>query len=350
MGRFDPDAMPPWIASLDPEGNRPPWVVAGVNEDDCAVLQWSEPLVVATIDFLNARPIALQLGIASMWDLGRLVFAANLSDLCGSGARPVAFLVGAMLARDSEEEDFRALMEGVQFEARRWEVPIVGGDSKLGDATAILGVAIGTARSPDNLFLQNRARTGDIVWVSGSLGSCSAATVGLDAGIMPEEWDTWAREAILVPQLPITRSRALSECGFGRGGVDISDGLGADLRDLCLASGVGIVIDAASIPVEPEVSRLAAAIDVPAWAFAFGSGGDFQFAVTTPAEQRERVAFLGFTEIGQIIDAPDYTLNLPGGKQVRMPTVGHRDARDMGFAAEIRAIVDQMISDEAEGL
>jgi hypothetical protein len=67
---LDPDEMPPWIAGLWPTGRRPRSIVAGVNDDDCAVLKWNGRYMIATTDFLNANPMALELGVGGLWDLG----------------------------------------------------------------------------------------------------------------------------------------------------------------------------------------------------------------------------------------------------------------------------------------
>jgi thiamine-monophosphate kinase len=130
-GPLDPDEAPIWLAKL--------WntslsedVIAGVDEDDCAVLFFSDSVLVATTDFLNASPIALQLGLGDLYDLGRLLVAANLSDLCGTGAKPRALLTAITMERGSSQEDFQRLALGIDEEARRWKVPVVGGDTKLG--------------------------------------------------------------------------------------------------------------------------------------------------------------------------------------------------------------------------
>src|ERR1035438_1175277 len=135
---LDPDEMPPWIAGLWPHGRRPTKVLAGVNDDDCAVVKWDGRYLIATTDFLNANPIALELGVGSMWDLGRLVVASNLSDLCGSGALPVALLIGVTLPHGTTVTEFKSFMRGVKFETDRHGVPVVGGDSKLGKGRALL--------------------------------------------------------------------------------------------------------------------------------------------------------------------------------------------------------------------
>ncbi len=338
---LDPDEVPAWLATLWPRriDDR---IVAGVNDDDCAVLKWGGELLVVTTDYLNARPIALQLGLGTVADLGRLAVAANLSDLCGSGAEPRALLIAVMMKRESRAEDFRSLMLGVQAEARRWHVPVVGGDTKLGDCTAILGIALGAAPASINLFLKNSAKSGDGLWVSGALGSCNAAVLGLTKGGMSEEWQAWARDAILIPTLPLERSRALSSAGIANGGVDVSDGLGSDLRKLCEASHVGAVLEVDGIPVDPHVVHVASSLGFPPWTLALGCGGDFQFVASAPEKAAAHMKRMGFARIGTITDGASLQLKLPTGSMVALPGQGHRDARNLSFADEILMLVSEV--------
>lgn len=336
--KLDPDEMPPWLASLWPTAQFAPTVLAGVNDDDCAVLQLGSELLVVTTDYLNAEPIATQLGIGTVADLGRLVVAANLSDLCGSGAEPRALLIAVMMERCSTESDFRDLMGGVRDEAKRWGVPVVGGDTKLGGSRAILGVAIGTAPSEAHLFLKNRCGAGDLLWCSGALGSCSAAAAGLRRTDVSSDWRAWAEKAILSPTVPLGKSRLLSAERLGLAGIDVSDGLAADLYKMCVSSGVGAIIDAARIPVDTHVNEVAGRLCVEPWAFAFGSGGDLQFLVSAPRSAANRVAELGFFLIGETTADLGMKLRV-GNRLVDLPIRGHRDAHDMSFADEILSLV-----------
>ncbi len=165
-------------------------------------------------------------------------------------------LIAVRLSRHEPGTAFDSLMKGVRHESRRWRVPVVGGDTKLGDSNALLGVALGSAHSRRNLFLKGAARPGDLLWISGEIGSCNAAVfVGLRNRRMSPAWERWARTAITTPKLPLMKSRKLSLAGLGRGGTDISDGLGADLQHLCLASGTGAIVDAERIPVRHKCKR-----------------------------------------------------------------------------------------------
>jgi thiamine-monophosphate kinase len=276
-----------------------------------------------------------------MSDLGRLVVSANISDLCGSGAEPRALLIAATMERKSTETEFQSLMMGVREEAAKWGVPIIGGDTKLGDALAILGIGIGSARAPDNLFLKNRCRPGDLLWCSGPLGSCNAATVGFRRSDVTEEWKRWARAAILTPLVPLNKSRALSAESLGAGGVDISDGLGADLKRMCDSSGVGVVVDALSIPLDPHVTELAKKLGIEPWAFAFSTGGDFQFLISAARIAAEKVRRLGFHQIGELTAELELTLRV-GDRVLSLPEGGHRDTRGLSFVEEIQSLLTQV--------
>jgi thiamine-monophosphate kinase len=228
---LDPDEMPSWIAGLWPKSQRNGDVLAGVNEDDCGVVRWDGKYLIATTDFLNANPIALELGIGGMWDLGRLVVASNLSDLCGSGASPIALLIGVTFPHGTAQSEFKDFMRGVKFEADQHRVPIIGGDSKLGKSRALLAIAIGSARSRRQLFLKNGAKPGDLIWASGNLGSVAASVWGYGRADLVRRWKAWARRALLVPSVPLEPSKNVSALSLGHGGTDISDGLGADLLE-----------------------------------------------------------------------------------------------------------------------
>ncbi|MBS0264126.1 MAG: thiamine-monophosphate kinase [Planctomycetes bacterium] len=336
---LDPDAMPSWLATVLPTRATATGLLAGVNDDDCAVMQWDSGLLVATTDYVNSSPIAVELDIGDHATIGRLAVAASLADLLGSGAAPRALLLAVTMPRDSTAVDFQRLIVGANDEAQRWNIPIVGGDTKLGRATAVCSTALGYAPSERNLFLKFRAREGDILWTSGELGGCSAAVLALSGLAVDDDSRQWAVRTLTTPALPFTQSRGLSELALSVGGTDVSDGLGADLCQLCSASRVGAIVEATSIPLSRQSSSVAEKLNVPAWSLAFGSGGDFQFLATTPPEVHDRLVHLGFSPIGRITRETSVRLRLPDGRLIPLPELGHRDGRRTTFSAEIQQLV-----------
>jgi thiamine-monophosphate kinase len=343
---FDPDEMPEWLSSVFFNTKKFPEIVAGINDDDCAVIKFGEKYLVITTDYLNARPIAFEMGIGGFWDLGRLMVASNLSDLCGTGAKPICMLSSIMMQRDSSKQDFVDLMNGIKYELDRYNIPLVGGDTKLGESNAILGVAIGSVNSKSNLFLKNGAKPGDTLWASNYLGSMTGAVLGLKNDKMSNEWKVWAKKIITEPRIPIKQSNDISELSLGRGGIDISDGLGSDLFKLCNASGVGVIIEVDNIPIEPEVYELAEIEQLPPWIFAFGIGGDFQFIVSTPEDKDIQKILLSqkFYPIGRLTKKMELLLHFKNGKILPMPQKGHRDFRNITFSEEVRGLVKDVLN------
>jgi thiamine monophosphate kinase len=141
MKNFDPDEMPKWISAFWKK-KKYKNVVAGINDDDCAVVKVGSERIVVSVDYLNANPIALELGIGSFKDLGRLLVAANVADLCGTGAKPIGFLTSIMLNKETANQiQFIQFMQGVKKELLKHGIPLIGGDTKLGNSNSFCGVA-----------------------------------------------------------------------------------------------------------------------------------------------------------------------------------------------------------------
>lgn len=339
---FDPDDMPNWLASLWPPKQFGTSLLTAINDDDCAVMRWGSSLLVITMDFVNSHPIVMELGIGSWDTLGRLVVAANLSDLCGTGAKPMAMLIGITMPYDSRTEQFKRIMRGIRQETQRHGIPVIGGDTKLGRSFAIVGVAMGSAGSSKNLFLKNGAKPDDLVWASGCLGSCAAAVVGLKEGGKDQKWRTWAKRVLSVPRIPLEKSQALSDLRLGRGGTDISDGLCMSIHNLCDQSDTGAVIYADQIPVATPVLRIAKEKGISPWAFSFACGGDFQFLATTSPHAEAKLRELGFHLIGRITKERQRWIHCAHRRPLALPTIGHRDSRRISFYDEILCLTKEV--------
>jgi thiamine-monophosphate kinase len=338
---LDPDAMPRVLATLFATRHNTLGLVAGVNDDDCAVLPFGQRLLVLSTDYVNANPIAIEFGIGDRGTVGRLAVAANLADIRGTGAVPRCLLLAVVMPRDSDTAAFRLLVEGAKMEAERWGVPVVGGDTKLGHGMAVCGTAVGEAGSEEELFPKYRARPGDGLWVSGSLGSCSAAVLGLTDKCFDKEWEAWAKSVLTVPKLPFAQSRATAALGLSCAGTDISDGLGTDLAQVCEASGVGAVIELGAIPVHIQAARVAEAMSLPRWSMAFGVGGEFQFLVTAPPSGTAGLEAAGLHRIGEVTAKRGLRGREPGGEARPIQSAGHRDGRRMTFVDEVRHLVGE---------
>ena len=183
-------------------------------------------LLVCSTDFINANPIVVEFGIGDLATLGRLLVATNLSDICGTGAEPKGILVSCTMPKSTTDEEFKKLASGIQFESRKWGVPVLGGDTKIGKSMALCATVFGRSETTENLFLKYNAQPGDSIWVSGELGAVGAAVLDISANGYDSMKNEWARIARAEPNLPLAKSRELAARRIANGGTDISDGCG----------------------------------------------------------------------------------------------------------------------------
>ncbi len=345
MKHIDPDIFHFWINSYLGKNYYSQYkhVEAGVNQDDCAIIRLDkEKKLIITTDYLNASPIALELGIGSFYDLGRITVASNISDLCGTGAQPIGFLLGIASGKETSPDNIVEFVKGVKYELDKLKIPLVGGDTKLGKSNSFYGVAVGFADNSRKLFPKNSAKENDILWVSGNTGSVSASVHGLSLNWGTDTWKKWATESVINPKLPIHLSKQLALSKIGNGGTDLSDGFGMDLLSLCKASNLGVHINADKLPANKNVQKLATHLLIPAWFYSIICGGDFQFLITTNKRHKSTMKKLGFHEIGLLRNI-SYGCKIEYKSQIfDIPNFGHQDVRGKNFSEEVAYLLEQL--------
>jgi len=187
-------------------------------------------------------------------DIGCLSVHGTVNDVAVMGATPLYLAAGFILEEGFALSDLARIVESMAQAARTAGVPVVTGDTKVvergkGDGVFITTTAVGVL--PDGLDLGgNRARPGDAVLLSGSIGDHGVAimsrreNLSFDAPIVS---DTAALNGLVAAMLAT--------------GVDIRclrdptrGGLAATLNEIAGQSGVGMMLQEEAIPVKPVVA------------------------------------------------------------------------------------------------
>jgi len=112
----------------------------------------------------------------------------------------------------------------------------------------------------------------------------------------------------LRPEPRVGWGLVLGEEALATAMIDISDGLSSDIHHLCRESGVGSLIDAAKIPIDPHVAAICGRRALDPLLLALNGGEDFELLFTVPTD---RVAYLpkkvdgiSISQIGQITNDP----------------------------------------------
>lgn len=262
--------------------------------------------IAAGIDFFPDDPPA---GIA------KKALRVNLSDLAAKGARPEYYLLNLALPRPARAEWLAEFAVGLAEDQSEFGVSLLGGDTSATDGP--LGVSI-TAFGfvpASRMVKRSGARVGDAVYVTGTIGDSGGGLALLkgETGGVSEADCVRLVDRYRVPQPPVKFGETL--CDIAHAGVDVSDGLVADLGHLAAASGVSIVVEGERVPLSPALKVL---WGEGALERAVAAGDDYQIAFTaTPGLNGP------FTRIGKVRAGIGVELTV-NGKLIAVPAPGYR--------------------------
>jgi thiamine-monophosphate kinase len=304
--------------------HRASGAVLGVGDDAAIVrVRPGYELIISTDMLVAGRHFAAG---ADPEKLGHKSLAVNLSDIAAMGAQPRWATLALALPR-ADARWLAAFSRGFMRLARRHGVDLVGGDTTRGPLAICVQIA---GEVPSGRALRrDGARTGDDIWVSGTLGDAALALAAGRLRLAPRERQ--ALETRLDAPTPrIGLGMALR--GVARSAIDVSDGLVADLGHICERSRVGAVVELASIPVSAVFKRH---FDRSAARAALLSGGDdYELCFTAGRARRGAIARvarrvrLRLSRIGRITrlrrGAPPVTVLDTAGRPVRLERTGYQ--------------------------
>ena len=267
--------------------------------DDCAVMPSGEGELLFSTDLLMEGVHFLR-NESSPEDVGWKAAAVNLSDIAAMGGTPVATFLSIALPKDAQGEWADRFIEGYTEISRQFDVPLLGGDttSSLRDIAVNVGI-LGRCPSGRRL-MRNGAKVGETIYVTGPLGDSAGGLQAILKGIERTEEVTRLIERHKRPVPRIEAGRILMESGKAGAMMDISDGIGSDLRHIMKASGVGAVIDLERLPLSPELVSVCKEQGWDIYEMATSGGEDFELMFTAPAELENELEIAVYP-IGKIV-------------------------------------------------
>ena len=297
------------IARIKARVSMPSWVVIGPG-DDAAVIQPERGTYDVLTTDAQVEGVHFDRRFVPPDAIGHRALAVNLSDLAAMGASPRAALLSLALPPSLDIEDFEQLVDGVLAVAAAYRVTLIGGNITQTPGPLTVDITAIGAVSPRKALTRSGARPGDSVYVTGSLGD---AAVGLQrlqtvpgAGLDPCVVRYLRPQPRVRAGMLLGRNRAASSC------MDVSDGLADCVRQVAEASGVGITLDAASIPISPEVREAQTRRERNPLEPALSGGDDYELFFTVRPAHRGRLRMvcqqlgdLPITRIGVVTKGRD---------------------------------------------
>lgn len=284
------------------DGSRQePGVLVGIGDDTAVARRGSAADLYTTDTMVDG--VHFRAGQIPWRDLGWKAIAVNLSDIAAMGGAPLYSLVTLGVSPELTQSSLVSMYRGIAEATARFGGGVVGGDVVRSPVLFITVAMIGTAsmvgRRPA-VLLRSNARPGDLVAVTGRLGSSGGGLRAMELGLKGRA----ASRLIQAHRRPIPRveeGKKLVAAGI-RTAMDVSDGLVGDLRKLCESSVVSAVIDLDTIPVSPDLKTV---FPDDFSLYAFGGGEDYELLFTgsrTAISRAEKALGPGgITTIGRIV-------------------------------------------------
>ena len=262
--------------------------------------------------------------------IGELAVNGTVNDLAVAGARPLALSLSLILEEGLEADVLRAEVEAIAAAASDAGVAVVTGDTKVVERGCADGMYVTTAgvgrRDPRARLSPQPLRPGDRVLVSGSIGEHGTAIMlargefELDADVASDTRSLWpAADALL----------AAAGAGLRCMRDATRGGVASVLNELARASGVGVTVREADVPVRAVVTGAAEILGIdPMYvanegvlvAFAAPDVADAALAALRAVPGHEQA-----TEIGEVRDEPPGMVLVEtafGGRRIMDQLVG----------------------------
>ena len=286
--------------------------------DDCAVIsKTTDTAWLLTMDTL-LEGVHFDLDLHPPEQLAEKSLAVNVSDIAAMGGKPLFVLLSLGLPRGFDEEWFGRFSSGLARALEDYGCLLIGGDTVASPGPVALTLTVVGEAQVSKILYRSKARIGDSIWVSGSLGLSAAGFELLHMDRVAPELQLLL-DAHLRPRARVDLGMKLAESGLVHAMMDISDGLATDLAHLARASGVGAKIFGNHLVIHPALKQAAAMLDKDPLQWMLQGGEDYELLFTAAPEKSDQLvqltasSGLSLSRVGTVVSGSGVTLVTGGG-------------------------------------
>jgi len=191
--------------------------------------------------------------------VGAKLLKRNISDLAAMGANPTEALIACLIPETTSTEWLEGFYQGLTKTADAFSISVIGGDitstfTELAFTLTLIG------QSGNRLLTRKSGRSGDTIWVTGSLGgSIQGKHLEFDPRLKEGQW--------LACHPEVTS------------GMDISDGLASDLLNIC-PNDCNVEIETNELPLSDAAKTIAKDSGENAIEHGLTDGEDYELVFT----------------------------------------------------------------------
>jgi thiamine-monophosphate kinase len=310
-----------------------PETLKGIG-DDAAVFDLGDKVMLMSTDLL-VEGIHFDLTYMPFKHLGYKAAVVNISDIAAMNGIPMQMTVSLAVSSRFSAEALDELYAGIIMACDKYKVDLVGGDTSSNVKGLMISVTVTGIANKEDVTYRSGARPGDLLCVTGDLGS---AYIGLL--VLEREKSVFQVDPNMQPELtgfdyqvgrqlrPEARTDVRNLLiGIGvrpTSMIDISDGLASEILHICKHSGVGCKLFEGKIPMDAHTREVAKEYKIIPSVAALSGGEDYELLFTVKQDDYEKIKDIaGISIIGHMTAAAEgkYMIT-PDGKAVPITAQG----------------------------
>ncbi|MCQ2605685.1 MAG: thiamine-phosphate kinase [Bacteroidales bacterium] len=282
-----------------------PASITGIG-DDCAVIPQQEGYETLVSTDMLMEGVHFLIEDVNPYQLGWKSAAVNFSDIAAMGGEPIGSFLAFSLPKSLSDEWIAKFMEGYQAISKQFGFPLLGGDTTSSlDRLCICVTVLGKTKKGASRK-RDMAKIGDLICVTGTVGDSAG---GLDVILNKRERkadEEWLINRHYLPTPRIPEGIELIKTGGVHAMMDISDGIGSDLRHIMKESNVGAIINITKIPVSKQLRRYCETHNLDKYKLATCGGEDYELLFTVDPQAEKQIS-VPHTVIGEITEGNELT-------------------------------------------
>ena len=273
-------------------------VVRGIGDDGAAV-NFSDGTYVIVQDAM-VEHVHFKFSFVGPYDVGKKSVYVNISDVLSMGALPLFYLVTIGINPSLASKDITMLYRGIRQAGREFGAVMIGGDTTESKHDFFIDVSMIGKIATRSYLGRDKARVGDYIAVTGSLGESAYGLHLFLEGKMINRSNRFIRR-YASPKPDFAVWKEIVKHDITRAMMDVSDGLIIDLGRMMTESRAGAVVHLEKVPMPALLTKNNQE------SMALAGGEDYQFLFTFPPRKLRTVQKLikegqPISVIGEVIE------------------------------------------------
>lgn len=226
------------------------------------------------------------------------------------GGKPKFAIVSLILPNNLSLEFFQKFYRGISSQAEAYKANVIGGNISGGSEKLIIDITVVGEIAPELLVTRANAKSGDQIYVTGTLGN---GVAGLELlrnfdEKYPSKYESIVKNYLL-PPARLKAGVIIANSGYATSMIDISDGLSSDLGHICQKSQVGAELILQLLPHDPLLEEISSLVSSNANKMMLHGGDCYELLFTlkqnTPESAVKSIEIdsgIAITRIGSIIE------------------------------------------------